>query len=33
MSRFAFDDSGSGPPVLLVHGFPATRGRTSRRAS
>ena len=25
MSRFAFDDSGSGPPVLLVHGFPATR--------
>jgi len=26
MSRFALDDSGSGPPVLLVHGFPATRG-------
>jgi len=26
MSRFALDDSGGGPPVLLVHGFPATRG-------
>jgi len=26
MSPLAFDDSGSGPPVVLVHGFPATRG-------
>ena len=26
MSRLALDDSGDGPPVLLVHGFPATRG-------
>ena len=26
MSRFALDDSGTGPPVLLLHGFPATRG-------
>ncbi|HYS10844.1 MAG TPA: alpha/beta hydrolase [Myxococcales bacterium] len=26
MSRFALDDAGSGPPVLLLHGFPATRG-------
>jgi pimeloyl-ACP methyl ester carboxylesterase len=26
MSRFALDDSGAGPPVLLLHGFPATRG-------
>ena len=25
MSRFALDDSGAGPPVLLIHGFPATR--------
>jgi len=26
MTRFALDDSGAGPPVLLLHGFPATRG-------
>jgi len=25
MTRFAFDDAGRGPPVLLLHGFPATR--------
>jgi len=23
--RFAFDDVGSGAPMLLLHGFPATR--------
>jgi pimeloyl-ACP methyl ester carboxylesterase len=26
MSRFALDDARSGPPALLLHGFPATRG-------
>jgi len=25
MTRFAFDDAGAGPPVLLLHGFPTTR--------
>lgn len=24
-AAFAFDDAGSGPPVLLLHGFPASR--------
>jgi pimeloyl-ACP methyl ester carboxylesterase len=36
MTRMARDDAGSGPPVLLVHGFPTTRklwaGVTSRLA-
>ncbi len=25
MTRFALDDAGTGPPVLLLHGFPTTR--------
>ena len=25
MTRLAFDDSGKGPPALLVHGFPTSR--------
>ena len=25
MTRFEFDDIGSGPPLLLLHGFPTTR--------
>lgn len=25
MTRFAVDDTGSGPPLLLLHGFPTTR--------
>jgi pimeloyl-ACP methyl ester carboxylesterase len=25
MTRFALDDAGSGPPLLLLHGFPTTR--------
>ena len=25
MTRFALDDAGSGPPLLLLHGYPTTR--------